>query len=136
MAIVAMTCASLRLWGDDLLPDEFTRLLGQPPSMARRKGDPMQTLPSHPPARTGSWTLSTEKEEGDALDMQIASILSCLTADLSVWNALAKRFDIDMFCGVWLDEAGQGLALEPDTLQLMGARGIKLELDIYYPDEA
>lgn len=96
----------------------------------------MQTPPSHPPARTDSWTLSTEKEEGDALDMQIASILSCLTADLSVWNALAKRFDIDMFCGVWLDEAGQGLALEPDTLQLMGARGIKLELDIYYPDEA
>jgi hypothetical protein len=37
-----------------------------------------------------------------------------------------------MFCGVWLDEGNQGLALSPKTLQMLGERGIKLELDIYY----
>lgn len=134
MAVVVRTCATLRLWGDDLLPDEVTALLGCNPSSARRKGDPMRIPPSHPPSRTGIWSLSTERSEGDALDEQIASILSSLSQELTVWTSLAEKFDMDMFCGIWLDEPGQGLALCPSTLESLGCRRIRLELDIYYAD--
>lgn len=58
--------------------------------------------------------------------------MKTLTSDLAVWVDLVRRFKVDMFCGVWLDEGNQGLALMPQTLHLLGERGVKLELDIYY----
>lgn len=77
------------------------------------------------------WRLSSEYDSGDQLDRQISDILSALTSDVSVWADLVRRFKVDMFCGVWLDEGNQGLALSPQTLQMLGERGIKLEIDIY-----
>ena len=38
--------------------------------------------------------------------------------------------------GEGTDEPGEGLGLEPATLAELGRRGLRLELDIYYPDEA
>ena len=60
-----------------------------------------------------------------------------VTPDLAVWAALGRRFKVDMFCGVWLDEGNQGLALLPATLQMLGERGVTVNLDIYYePSDA
>lgn len=55
-----------------------------------------------------------------------------LTPNLNVWADLVGRFKVDMFCGVWLDEGNQGTGLSAGTLKMLGERGIKLELDIYY----
>lgn len=132
MAFVSRTSASLRIAGDDLVPDEITTMLGSNPTVARRKGDPMGIPPSHPPARTGMWHIRTEKAEGDALDRQIAAILSPLASDLSIWDNLAARFELDMFCGVWMNDWNQGLALSPRTMKLLAERNIPVEFDIYY----
>ncbi|TIX78503.1 MAG: DUF4279 domain-containing protein, partial [Mesorhizobium sp.] len=83
------------------------------------------------------WRLSSEYGEGDQLDSQVANILAALTSDLAAWADLVRRFEVDMFCGVWLDEGNQGLALTSQTLLMLGQRGIELNLDIYYkPPEA
>lgn len=134
MAVVARTCASLRIFGDDLDPDEITAVLGTQPSRAIRKGEPMQVPPSHPPARTGSWLRSASKADGDNLDAQIEWILSPLTSDLIVWKDLGARFELDMFCGVWMDATNQGTGLSPATMKLLGDRGIPIGLDIYIED--
>lgn len=131
MAVVSRTCASLHVSGGDLIPDEITTLLGSAPTVARRKGEPMQTPRPCPPSRTGMWSLSAAKAEGDALDSQIRSILSLVTSDLTVWDKLADRFEMNMFCGVWLDDWNQGTSLSPATMKLLGDRNILLELDIY-----
>ena len=80
----------------------------------------------------GLWRLSSEYSKGDQLDYQIAGILKMLTSDLEVWADLVQRFKADMFCGVWLNEVNQSLALTPLTLKLLGERRIELELDVYY----
>lgn len=54
-----------------------------------------------------------------------------MTDDLSVWDLLTKRFKVDAFCGLWLDETNEGETLEADVLLMLSQRGIKLELDIY-----
>ncbi|MER8365193.1 DUF4279 domain-containing protein [Mesorhizobium sp. M0991] len=139
MAEIAQSSAGLRLFGDDLDPVELSRLLGGKPTYAIKKGDLHTYPPNRPPriARTGSWRLSSEYDKGDQLDRQIVDILKALTLDLAVWADLARRFKVDMFCGVWLDEENQGLGLAPGTLQMLGDRGIELNLDIYYePPEA
>ena len=134
MAEIAQSSASLRFFGDDLDPAELTKLLAGQPTYAVRKGDLHTYPPNQPPrvALKGSWRLSSGRDKGDQLDHQIAKILNMLTSDLVVWADLVRRFEPDMFCGVWLDEENQGLALTPTTLQMLGERGIKLELDIYY----
>ena len=135
MAIVAGTCASLRLFGDDLDPDDISRQLRAVPSDAQRKGELIGPR-RNTVARTGGWKLSTEREQGDQLDRQVSALLAATTADQNVWDHLTRRFSADVFCGVWLDEPGEGLDLEPATLAELGRRGLRLELDIYYPDEA
>ncbi|MBZ9675346.1 DUF4279 domain-containing protein [Mesorhizobium sp. ES1-1] len=134
MAEIARSSASLRFFGDDLDPDELTGLLAGHPSYAVRKGD-FHTYRPNRATRTalkGLWRLSSAYQEGDQLDQQIVGILQTLTEDFAVWADLSRRFEVDMFCGVWLDEGNQGLALSPQTLQMLGERGIKLELNIYY----
>ncbi|WP_353654442.1 DUF4279 domain-containing protein [Mesorhizobium sp. C089B] len=111
MAEISQSSASLRFFGDDLDPAELTKLLAGQPTYAVRKGDLHTYPPSQPPriALKGLWRLSSESGKGDQLDHQIASILKTLTSDLGIWADLVRRFKVDMFCGVWLDEENQGL---------------------------
>jgi hypothetical protein len=63
--------------------------------------------------------------------LQIAQIFGQLTSDLDVWRSLVARFDVDLFCGWFLDRANEGTALSPSSLLVLGERGIELDIDIY-----
>ena len=67
------------------------------------------------------------------LDAQIHKILAALTADTSVWAALAARFRVDIFCDLFMEETNEGLVISPETLGAMSVRGVTLSLDIYGP---
>ena len=75
--------------------------------------------------------LKSSDHEPEDLDGQVQELLGKLTQDLKVWAALAQQFQIDMFCGPFMQSANEGATLSPDTLAAMGNRGIKLSLDIY-----
>ncbi|RWP11896.1 MAG: DUF4279 domain-containing protein [Mesorhizobium sp.] len=132
MAEIVQSSSSLRFFGDDLDPAQLTKLLAGQPTYAVRKGDHHTYPPNRPPrvAQRGLWRLSSEYDKGDQLDHQIAGILKTLPSDLVIWAGLVQRFRVDMLCGVWLDETNQGLSLSPQTLHILGERGIKLELDM------
>jgi hypothetical protein len=65
----------------------------------------------------------------------VTQLLSGLTTDMAVWNALSTRFQADVFCGLFLQEGNQGLSLSPSTLIALGRRGLPLALDVYAPGE-
>ena len=142
MAGLARSRAALRLFGDDLRPEEITALLGAPPTSSRRRGeqDDRGRNPRFWP--TGAWILSADDILPADPDRQIAQILGQLTADPAVWRSLAARFRIDMFCGWFMDEVNEGVSLSVATLSSLGERGILLDMDIYGradespPDEA
>ena len=126
---------SLRVGGEMLIPDEVTRLLGAPPTTSRKKGDVQyhskdgrETI-----AKIGLWMLSVEHRTPEDLDGQVAEILGKLTLDLDVWAQLARRFEIDVFCGLFMRESNEGMTLSAKTMLALGARGIELGLDIYDP---
>jgi len=79
------------------------------------------------------WSLHAGECEPEDLDSQVQEILGDLTADLSVWADLAQRFEIDLFCGLFMKVANEGVLLAPATLMALGERGIALDLDIYAP---
>ena len=82
------------------------------------------------------WTLHAPESSGGDLDSQVEWLLSRLTQDLTVWEDLAKRFKIDLFCGLFLERSNRGVSLRPDTLGRIAARHIELGFDIYAPDNA
>jgi hypothetical protein len=65
----------------------------------------------------------------------MAEILAGMTNDLAVWQRLTSVYQADVFCGLFLEQKNQGISVSPQTLQLLGERGIELGLDIYAPDE-
>ncbi len=134
MAEVIATCASLRIFGDSLDPAEISRLLNCLPTASERRGELMGPL-GNIVARTGGWKLRIEREDGDNLSEQVVRLLKATNPDPRVWADLAERYIVDVYCGVWLDEPGQGLKLKPAVVAELGQRGISIEFDVYYPDD-
>jgi len=132
MAAVSETQAALRFFGDDLDPDELSARLGGKPSTSARKGDVIRSEKTgrERTAKTGSWILSVGRREPGDLDGQVEDILSSLSKDLSIWRSL-KKYNPDLFVGLFLCESNEGIEISPEILSLLGERGIMLGLDIY-----
>ena len=77
------------------------------------------------------WSLKSEEREPANLDRQIAEILAKVTSDLEIWASLRRNFRLDLFCGLFLHQENEGLAVSPESLFALGERGIQLSLDVY-----
>jgi hypothetical protein len=82
-------------------------------------------------ARSGSWRLQAQRRQPGDLDAQIDELLASLTDDIFIWQDLARRYQADIFCGLFLSQGNQGLGLHPETLAAVGQRSLQLGLDIY-----
>lgn len=122
---------SLRVFGDFLVPADVTRLLGCEPTHAQCKGDVIPDRRYHRVARTGSWCLHGSLPEKTDLEEQVTDLLSKVTNELATWNSLVKEFNVDIFCGVFLDDWNRGFGLSPQVLKLLSDRGIAIGFDIY-----
>jgi hypothetical protein len=132
MAALAKSKASLRVFGDNLSPQEVTESLGCPPTEAWLKGDVRQFESGRTVVRkTGAWLLEATESEPAAFDAQVSEILHKTTPDLMVWATLNKKYEIDLFCGWFMNESNEGVSVTPETLRKLGERGIELSLDIY-----
>jgi uncharacterized protein DUF4279 len=132
MAAVSKTRASLRIFGDDLDPDEISALLGAPPTLSGKKGEVRADKRGiEQTARTGRWLLRVNHRQPGDLDSQLVELLSPLTPDIEVWRSLVTRFKADIFCGLFMKESNEGLGLRPETLEMIGSRGLPLGFDIY-----
>ena len=131
MAALARSRAALRLFGEDLRPEEITALLGASPTSSHLRGEPDERRRDARVWPIGGWVLEADDSAPADPDQQIAQILDQLTADPVVWQSLAARFRIDMFCGWFMDELNEGVSLSAATLRSLGGRGILLDMDIY-----
>ena len=135
MATISSAKATLRIMGDSLIPEEVTSLLGATPTEAQRKGQELQG-PSgiSRTAKFGMWRLRAAETTPGDLDAQVQEILAQVTDDFTVWNRLALQFDIDLYCGWFMERENEGLGITASTLRELGARSIELSLDIYSGD--
>ena len=129
------SAACLRIAGDDLLPDEISRILGCQPSYATCKGQVSygKATGRQRTARTGCWHLEADDRTPADLDSQITDIIGRLNRDLNVWASLTDQFRVDMFCGLFMARRSEGLILSPETLIALGTRKIDLGLCLYDP---
>jgi hypothetical protein len=134
MPHLARSVATLRLAGDELDPEEISRLLGTEPDAAQRKGEELRGKRGIRVAKSGLWRLSATPAEPEGLDSQVEELLGKLSQDLDVWRNLSSRFRVDLFCGWFMKQGNEGVCISPATLHALGSRGIELGVDIYAPD--
>jgi hypothetical protein len=132
MGAIDHSLATLRLFGDDLIPEEITALLGAPPTEGCAKGQSITSPKTGNVriARTGSWRLRATPREPEDLGGQIIEVLDVLSKDLHVWRSLS-RFEPHFFCGIFMGSSNDGMDLSAKTLLALGERGIGLAFDIY-----
>lgn len=135
MAVIARTKASIRFFGDELVPDEMSLLLGCEPTSKHQKGEVLigRNTGKSRIAKTGLWRLEANEAEPGDIDHQIEEILSRLTNDMDVWSDLSAKYEIDLFCGLFMDSEMEGISISPDNLRSLGERGIEIGFDIYGP---
>jgi hypothetical protein len=136
MSSVDHSIATLRLFGDELVPEEITAMLGASPSEAYKKGQEI-IAPSTGNvriAKRGSWRLRAARREPEDLETQIFEVLAQLSNDLALWQSLS-RYEPHFFCGLFMSSPNDGMALSPKVLLALGERGIGLGLDIYDADD-
>ena len=137
MAHLHRSVATLRIMGDDVLPERVTRLLGYEPTHSLTKGQIIRgRITGHERvARIGMWSLEATDCEPEDLDKQVAELLDKLTQDLRVWASLSEQFRIDLFCGFFMEESNEGVSISAKTMLALGQRGIEIGLDIYAPTQ-
>jgi hypothetical protein len=137
MAQLKKSAVTLRIIGDDLVPEEITKLLGIAPTHARKKGEKWAGPKTGRViiAKFGTWQLRAADHEPENVDAQIQEILSQTTGDLAVWRSITEKQRVDLFCSLFMAETNEGLAISPRSLTALTERGIELSLDIYAPTD-
>ncbi|MBK1616575.1 hypothetical protein CKO44_24340 [Rubrivivax gelatinosus] len=130
---MAKSAVSIRVCGGDLEPDEITAALGSAPSMSYRKGDLISPGRSAAVWKYGMWILKASESEPADFEKQVDQLLSTLTLDFSVWRSLGQRYQVDLFCGFFMDHRNQGFTLAVPTLSALVVRGIEPGFEIYAP---
>ena len=135
MADITRSAATLCLMGEDLLPEEVTRLLGHAPSRSYSRGQLRLTNAAGEEFfhQHGAWMLIAQESESTDLNTQVAALLGKLAQELAVWKALGEPYRINLFCGLFMAQANEGAGLSSANLLALGERGIALDLDIYAP---
>ena len=132
MTRIGSVNARLRIIGDDLDPDDVTRMLKCEPSEASRKAEVRPKRGRHPVyARSGIWLLKSPLEPSQSLEAHIRAILDEVHADIDTWTSLGERFEVDIDVGLFLDNDNEEFWLSPDVVQLLGDRGIGIDVDVY-----
>lgn len=137
MGALDHSVAALRFFGDDLIPENVTKLLGAMPTESCFKGQEVigRSTSKVRIARTGSWRLKAARRQPEDFEAQIFELLDQLTTDLFIWDSLSV-YKPDLFCGIFMSGNNDGLPLSAKALLALGQRGIALGLDIYdYEDE-
>jgi len=132
MGIAEHSIVSFRIFGDDLVPSEVTALLGCEPTSAFAKGDVRigAKTGNRYVEKTGRWSLSAADQRPEDISAQISEILGKLSADPAVWDLLASRFTLDIFCGVFMGSSNDRLEFSPGVLGELSKRGVSLCLDM------
>jgi hypothetical protein len=131
---IAKSVVTLRIFGDTLLPEEVAPLIGSAATNSYRKGDVERMRSGRTLVRkTGVWQLQVNDREPEDINAQVAEILARLTPDLSVWRSLCQQYEVDLFCGLFMNDSNEGLSLSVPTLMALGERGIELGFDVYGP---
>lgn len=126
--------ATFRVLGEDLDPDDVTRLLGIEPTQALHRGQLVPTSTSVRRQEMGVWLLKSEgKLASTSLERHLLFLLETIEPHAAALRDLrvAQRATADFFC-FWLSATGHGGPIfSAELMQRVAATGAELGIDFY-----
>ena len=124
--------------GDNIDPEEITRLLGAEPTTAHRTGALSDNGKYR--HRTGSWNLQTGEldfRSGDRnCEDQFADWVASLPGDEAIWARILEQHEAYVWMVLYMNTWNREFDVRPSTLNELGKRGLRLHIDTYYdPDD-
>jgi hypothetical protein len=115
-----------------LEPDEITQILRCAPTAAQRTGEVIHYQSGRERVvKCGNWRLDAANAEPEDINGQVRWLLSQVDSNPDVWKLLIQRFEVDIYCGLFMQGSNDGLSLAPDVMALLGERGIHIGFEIY-----
>ena len=129
--IVDETKATLALYSDELDPAEVSQYLGVNPKWARKKGEKIGER--SPPAKTGFWLFEIQVHEPKGPEEAICELLAHFPQDVKWWQALAKKYRVELRLGIFFTGFNRGFEISTETAYKIANTGAKTVYDLY-PD--
>lgn len=126
--LVDQSRLTLAIHGEDLDPDEISRLLGCAPTSAHRRGDSRRL---GPPWAKGAWLLSVEGKSPTGPEELVHLLFARLPTDEVLWSGLRRRFRLQLMFGIFTERWNRGFELSPEAVRRIVSIGAGVGLDIY-----
>lgn len=132
---------SLCIYGEDLDPDELTRILGLAPTHSHCRGD--RRGPKSPPATMGFWGYrvadsadlgQAADDRRDPADLVFGHLLDRLPSDPALWARLGQQYRIRIFFHISFEGWNKGFGLSARNVQRAAVLGVPLDFDLYADD--
>ena len=138
MSEISRSAASIRFYGPDLDPEMLSQLLGASPTRSGRKGEPQSGSDGDDSRtnRTGFWLIDYGEPDETDLEEKVESLLRKLTDNLEIWQEITAAYQVDVFCGLFLDGWNEGFELSPELMKKLADRGLPIGFDIYSPTDS
>jgi hypothetical protein len=118
--------------GDDLDPEEISRLLNCSPTSSHSKGEPRPGLSaSAGPWTSGAWLLKVEGQAPQTASEVLSELLRMLPDDEALWRELSRRWRVSIWLGVFLEKWNRGFELEAPLIERIARTHASLSFDIY-----
>jgi hypothetical protein len=119
---------TLGIHGEDLVPEEISRLLGLAPTSAHRRGDSRR---SGSPWPQGAWLLSVEARSPTGPEELVHLLLARLPTDEALWSDLRTRFRLQLSFGIFTERWNRGFELSASAIQRINLLQAGVGFDIY-----
>jgi ribosomal protein L19 len=124
---------TLRVFHEDLVPDEVTALLQCQPTASQIKGAHDGRFPIK-----GRWLFEIQSKDLGDVDIEdgLKILFEKLPTDLRVWEALTAKYKVDIFCGLFLAAENRGFGVSAEMSKMLADRGVEIGFDIYFDPPA
>jgi hypothetical protein len=118
--------------GDDLDPEEISRLLDCSPTSSHSKGELQPGLDAKAGRwTTGAWLLTLEGEAPQTASELLADLLGDLPDDETLWRELSSRWRVSIWVGLFLYQWNRGFELEAPLIERVARMHASLSFDVY-----
>ena len=125
--------ATIGVYGEELEPDEITRVLGCAPTSSHRRGDSRR--PGGPGAKRGAWLLTVTAMAPTEPEEVLQQLLGRVPGDPEVWARLASMYSVQVRIGIFIGAWTRGFELSPAVVRQLAALGVPVGFSIYADGE-
>ena len=126
---VDTSCVTFGVYGENLDPEEVSKLLSCAPTHSHRRGDLISGTSN--PRPFGAWLLTFQVTAPQGPNELVAMLQEQLPSNLELWRSLRSSYEIRVTFGIFLDDWNRNFQFTPEELRFLSSLGAAIGFDVY-----